>query len=63
MPYTGPRGVDPVGAILSVLAMGGLVLGILVWQEGGEAVAELLLVGASALAGLVWWLVRRKRSG
>jgi LPXTG-motif cell wall-anchored protein len=43
--------------------MGGLVLGILVWQEGGEAVAELLLVGAIALAGLVWWLVRRKRSG
>jgi EmrB/QacA subfamily drug resistance transporter len=61
VPYTGPRGVDPVGAILSVLAMGGLVLGILVWQEGGEAVAELLLVGAIALAGLVWWLVRRKR--
>src|SRR4051794_9981148 len=29
-PYTGPRGIDPVGAILSVLGMGGLVLGILV---------------------------------
>src|SRR3954469_13263443 len=38
VPYTGPRGVDPVGAVLSVLGMGGVVLGILVWQEGGESV-------------------------
>src|SRR5436190_1670029 len=38
VPYTGPRGVDPVGAILSALGMGGIVLGILVWQEGGESV-------------------------
>ena len=36
VPYTGPRGVDVVGAVLSVLGMGGIVLGILVWQEGGE---------------------------
>src|SRR5438477_6969937 len=35
VPYTGPRDVDPVGAVLSVVGMGGLVLGILVWQEGG----------------------------
>ena len=27
-----------VGAIFSVFAMGGIVLSILVWQEGGEAV-------------------------
>ena len=38
VPYTGPREIDLVGALLSVLGMGGLVLGILVWQEGGEAV-------------------------
>ena len=38
VPYTGPRQIDLVGAVLSVLGMGGLVLGILVWQEGGEAV-------------------------
>ena len=63
VPYTGPRGVDSVGAIFSVLAMGGTVLGILVWQEGGDAVAELLLLGAIAMAALVWWLVRRKREG
>lgn len=63
VPYTGPRGVDTVGAVLSVLGMGGIVLGILVWQEGGEAVAALLVSGAAALAGLAYWLRRRKRRG
>ena len=63
VPYTGPRQVDLVGAALSVLGMGGIVLGILVWQEGGEAVGALLIIGAIAMAGLVWWLVRRKREG
>jgi Na+/melibiose symporter-like transporter len=62
-PYTGPRGVDVVGAVLSVLGMGGIVLGILVWQEGGESVAALIAVGAIALAALTWWLGRRKRQG
>src|SRR4029078_5269223 len=61
VPYTGPREVDVVGAILSVLGMGGIVLGILVWQEGGEAVGVLLAVGAVAMAGFGYWLVRRKR--
>ena len=42
VPYTGPRGIDAVGAVLSVFGMGGIVLGILVWQEGGEAVGALL---------------------
>ncbi|WP_138998465.1 MFS transporter [Rhodococcus zopfii] len=63
VPYTGSRGVDGVGALLSVLGMGGIVLGILVWQEGGEAVAGLLVIGVAALAGLAFWLVRRKRAG
>jgi EmrB/QacA subfamily drug resistance transporter len=62
-PYTGPRGVDPVGAVLSVLGMGGIVLSILVWQEGGEAVGVLLAIGAFALGSLAYWLVRRKRRG
>jgi EmrB/QacA subfamily drug resistance transporter len=62
-PYTGSRRVDVVGAVLSVLGMGGIVLGILVWQEGGEAVGALLAIGAIALAALVWWLARRKRQG
>jgi len=60
-PYTGPREIDPVGAVLSVLGMGGVVLGILVWQEGGESVAALIAVGAVALGSLMYWLVRRKR--
>src|SRR5215218_5449825 len=42
VPYTGPRHVDLVGAGLSVVGMGGVVLGILVWQEGGEAVGALI---------------------
>jgi len=61
--YTGSRHVDILGSILSVLGMGGIVLGILVWQEGGERVALLLVVGAAALVGLGFWLVRRKRRG
>ncbi len=59
--YTGPRHLDLVGATLSVLGMGGLVLGILVWQEGGEAVAAFLAVGLVAMGSFAYWLVRRKR--
>src|SRR6185369_4329138 len=50
VPYTGSREVDVVGAVLSVLGMGGLVLGILAWQEGGEAVGLLFAVGGISLA-------------
>lgn len=63
VPYTGPRVIDLVGAALSVLGMGGIVLGILVWQEGGESVGALLVIGAIAMAVLAYWLVRRKRQG
>jgi EmrB/QacA subfamily drug resistance transporter len=63
VPYTGERGVDVVGAILSALGMGGVVLGILVWEEGGGAVGALIAVGLVALGSLVWWLKRRKRDG
>ena len=41
---------------------GGVVVGILVWQEGGESVAALLAVGLVGLVGLGYWLVRRKRA-
>ena len=61
--YTGSRQVDVVGAILSVIGMGGVVLGILVWQEGGDYVLLIMAIGAVALAALAWWLVRRKREG
>jgi EmrB/QacA subfamily drug resistance transporter len=63
VPYTGPRQVDALGSLLSILGMGGIVLGILVWQEGGEAVLELLLIGAAAMVALFVWLRRRKAEG
>jgi MFS family permease len=62
-PITGDRTIDLGGAVFSVLAMGGTVLGILVWQEGGERVLAFLAVGAASFAALAWWLVRRKRQG
>ena len=61
--YTGPRVFDVGGAVLSVVGMGGVVLGILVWQEGGEYVGVLVAVGLAALVALGCWLVRRRRSG
>src|SRR5204863_6866894 len=63
VPYTGDRGVDVVGAILSAVGMSGVVLGILVWQEGGGAVGALIAVGLVALGSLAWWLRKRKREG
>ena len=63
VPYTGSRRIDLVGALLSVLAMGGIVLGILIWQEGGESVFGVLAIGAAAMVLLVYWLRRRKRQG
>ena len=63
VPYTGSRHIDLVGALLSVLAMGGIVLGILIWQEGGESVFGVLAIGAVAMVLLVYWLRRRKRQG
>src|SRR6476619_503806 len=61
VPYTGPREFDVVGSVLSVVGMGGVVLGILVWQEGGESVAALIIIGVAGLCGLFFWLVRRER--
>ena len=63
VPYTGPRKVDLVGAVLSVVGMGGVVLGILVWQEGGDYVGLIIAIGAVALAAFAYWLVQRKRRG
>lgn len=63
VPYTGSRQVDALGSLLSVVGMGGIVIGILVWQEGGEAVGILIAVGVFGLGALAYWLVRRKRHG
>jgi EmrB/QacA subfamily drug resistance transporter len=63
VPYTGPRQIDVRGSILSVIGMGGVVLGILVWQEGGELVGLTIAIGALALWALARLLVRRHREG
>jgi len=63
VPYTGDRQIDVVGAVLSVVGMGGVVLGILIWQEGGDWVVATICVGLAALAALVFWLRRRKKQG
>ena len=36
--------------------MGGVVLGILVWQEGGAYVGLIIGIGAVALVSLAFWL-------
>jgi MFS family permease len=63
VPYTGSRGVDVFGAVLSAVGMGGVVLGILVWEDGGGTVGLLIAVGLVGLGSLVWWLKQRKRQG
>lgn len=61
--YTGERSIDLGGSVLSIVGMGGVVLGILLWQEGGEYVGITIAVGALCLVGLGFWLVSRKRRG
>src|SRR6201995_1975153 len=61
--YTGERQIDSVGAGLSVIGMGGVVLGILVWQEGGDYVVLLIAIGALALWAFARWLVPRRHEG
>src|SRR5688500_14745375 len=51
VPYTGPRGVDAVGAILSVRGLGGIVPSSLTWPEGGESVGAGMAGAALAPAG------------
>jgi MFS family permease len=63
VPYTGPRQVDVVGSILSVIGMGGIVLSILVWQEGGGYVGLLMAIGAVTMYMFTRWLARRKKEG
>jgi EmrB/QacA subfamily drug resistance transporter len=63
VPYTGSRKVDGVGAVLSAVGMGGVIVGILVWQEGGEYVGALIATGLVGLVSLARWLVRRRRAG
>lgn len=59
--YKGKKEIDKVGAALSVIGMGGVVLGILLWQEGAESVGAVIAIGLAGLASLAWWLIKRKR--
>jgi len=59
--YTGPRKIDWTGAVLSVVGMGGVVLGILAWQEGGERVGLFIAIGVIMLLLLAKWLVKNDR--
>jgi MFS family permease len=59
--YTGPRQIDFVGAGLSVFGMGGVVLGILAWQEGGSYVGLFIGTGLILLFLLARWLVKRDK--
>ncbi len=61
--YDGPKRIDLVGALFSVFGMGGVVLGILLWQEGAESVGMVIAFGAIFLGLLAYWLVKRKREG
>lgn len=61
--YHGDRSIDLVGALLSVIGMGGVVTGILVWQEGGGYVGLIIGIGVVGLVLLVFWLRSRKRRG
>src|SRR5947209_3403901 len=63
VPFTGDKSIDLIGALLSVVGMGGLVLSILVWQEGGEAVGALLTLGIAGMALFAWWIRRCKQRG
>ena len=63
VPYHGDRSIDLVGALLSIVGMGGVVTGILVWQEGGGYVGLIIGIGVLALGLLVFWLRSRKRRG
>lgn len=61
--FEGSRRIDLVGALLSIVGMGGVVLGILLWQEGAESVGAVIGGGALGLALLAHWLIQRKREG
>jgi EmrB/QacA subfamily drug resistance transporter len=61
--YEGPRDFDVVGAILSVIGMAGIVISILLWEDGGDAVGLLMAFGFIAMFAFYRWLVHNKKLG
>lgn len=61
VPYTGTRAVDSFGGLLSILGMGGIVLSILIWEEGGAYVGALMVIGIVAIISFYAWLRRQKK--
>ncbi len=61
--YEGPRDFDGVGALLSVVGMAGIVISILLWEDGGEAVGLLMVFGFIAMFAFYRWLVHNKKQG
>jgi EmrB/QacA subfamily drug resistance transporter len=61
--YEGPRDFDVVGAILSVIGMAGIVISILIWEDGGESVGLLMAFGFIAMFAFYRWLVHNKKQG
>lgn len=59
--YTGSREIDYVGAFLSVVGMGGIVLGILAWQEGAESVGLIISIGIILFVLFIEWLFKRDK--
>lgn len=59
--YTGSREIDYLGALLSIVGMGGVVLGILAWQESGEYVGIFITTGIIMLVLFMEWLFKRDR--
>ncbi len=58
------RQFDLVGALLSVLGLGSVIVGILSGSRPGQSVAwPLLGVGVGLLGLLAWWITRREQSG
>lgn len=58
------RDFDAVGALLSVLGLGGVIVGILAGSRPGRTVAWPLVVGGVLLlVVLAWWISRRERVG
>ncbi len=59
--YTGKKVIDIVGGILSAVGMGGIVLGILIWQEGGDRILLFIVIGILALFSFYYWINKQAK--